>query len=243
MRRLMLVLMWTLLWAAPSEAAWALIGGAQTQQAEANDPVITFGVAPSASNKVLVAAAMTNEAQTMSFGATWAGTISTTIGPIDSAGFTLRAYIWCLTPDGADTSFTITTSGTAVAHVYAAEFSGGSCTQDGSTSSNDITGASPGTEEYVLTTDITTTNAASMLFGIIISTTSANFAPGTNMTQLGTDTTQTVSEYRILSATGTYDTPYSAAVNESAMLLSVAFQPAASVGNPARLLLLRVGGN
>lgn len=227
MRRLLLTFGLVLLWAAPSEAAWALVGGAQTQQSSGDDQTITFGVAPSASNKVLVAAAMGNETQTISLTG-WAGTITTTIGPLDSAGFTIRAYLFCLTPDGADTTFVVTTSGAATAQAVAAEFTGGSCTQDGSTSSNDITGATPGTEEYVLTTDITTTNAGSMLFGIVFSTTAANFAPGTNMTQLGTDTPAGAVEYRILVSTGTYDTPYSSAANESAMLLSAAFQPAAA---------------
>jgi hypothetical protein len=227
MRRLLLTLGLVLLWCAPSEAAWALVGGAQTQQSSGDDQTITFGVAPSASNKVLVAVAMGNKTQTIQIQG-WGGSVTETTGQVSSVGFTISAYIFCLTPDGADNTFVVFTSGAATAQAVAAEFSGGSCTQDGSTSSNDITGTSPGTEEYVLTTDITTTNAGSMLFGIVFSTTAANFAPGTNMTQLGTDTAAGAVEYRILTVTGTYDTPYSAAANESAMLLSVALQPAST---------------
>jgi hypothetical protein len=224
---------------APLEGAWAHV---QTAAAvTGDDAALTFGVAPGASNHIIVVVTIPVENQTVSI-SDWAPGITTTIGPTDSAGQTLRIYIFCGPGDGADTVLTPTTSGTAATRVMAAEFSGGTCTQDGSTQSNDDTGAGGVDNEYDLTTDVTTSHADSLVIGGIQAITTASYTAGTNFTLMGSSG-PSAAEYRITSGTGAFDTTWRTAAAETALLVGAAFRAAGggAASRPPSLTTLGVG--
>jgi hypothetical protein len=118
------------------------------------------------------------------------------------------------------------------------EFTGGTCTLDGTAQSNDDT-----TTPENLVTSVTVTGTNSLLIGGIRSDSAANFDPGASMVQFGTDGLAMAAEYRILVASGSFDTPWTSAANENALLVGVAFQAAGAASTGAKLLLLGVGGN
>jgi hypothetical protein len=232
------------LWAVPLplEGAWAHV---QTATAvTGDDAALTFAAAPGASNHIIVVVTIPVENQTVSI-ADWAPGITTTIGPIDDPGANaLRQYIFCAAGDGSDTVLTPTTSGTAATRVMAAEFSGGSCTQDGSTQHNAFTGAGGVDNEYVLTTDVTTSSSGSLVIGAIQSTSTASYTAGTNYTLMGSSG-PSGAEYRITVGTGSFDTTWRTAAAETVYMVGAAFTEAGGGGGggtASTRLLLGVGG-
>ena len=89
-----------------------------------------------------------------------------------------------------------------------------------------------------MTTDVTVTQSDSLLVGLVRSDSNANFAPGATLTQIGTDMLGSIAEYRILVASGTFDTTYTAAATENALLVGAAFRAAGGGGGAARNCLL-----
>lgn len=223
------------------EAAWVFVTG-QTATGSGNDQTLTFTDPIGSGNVVLILVASNNETDTFSITDTtldFASGTGLTIGPIDSAANTIRAYIFCAIGDGADATFTVTSSGTASAVSHGIEFSGGTCTQDGSTSSNDTSG----TSAHTLSTDLSISGSASLIVSIIRSTSAVDFDAGTDMTQFGTDAIAAAAEYRILTTSGTFDTPWTSAVNETTMLLSAGFLVSGGAAAPCLRGLLGVGCN
>lgn len=211
----------------------------QTATSSGDDVTITFTNPIGASNHVYLLVSIATEAQTVSITGTTL-TFSTAVGPVDSAGFAIREYIFCAQGDGVDATFVVTTSGAAAALTHGIEFSGGSCTLDGTAQSNDDSDDS----NYALTTDVTVTNSNSLLLGHIRSDSAANFNPGGSLTQFGTDGAAGSSEYRILVASGSFDTTWTSTATENALLVGAAFAAAGGgAATPCLRSLLGVGCN
>lgn len=221
----------------PLSAAIAVV---QVQTGSANDVVITFGSAWGASNHVLVAVIVNSGTQTVDL--TGITPTETVLHSQADVGLGLTGYVFCFPGDGADTSFTATTSGSGSARVAAIEISGGTCTEDGTSSGNTDT-ASP----YELATDITTTQSGSILIGIIHSTSVADFTvsgSGTSVPADGTDIgTVALGQYLIAGAAGAYDTTFTSAAAESTLQVAAAVQAAggAAPAKPKGLLTFGVG--
>lgn len=241
MRRLGFTLVALWLWWMPAPSGFAPWAHQQSGTAvNGNDSTFTFGAAPAADHKVIIGSCGTTEAQTISITG-WDPGITTTIGPIDSAGDNLRCYVFCAAGDGADTAFVATTSGTMSARTMAAAFSGGSCTQDGSTQSNDVSGAGGTPDEYLLSTDVTVTQTDSLLVGLMtVSTGGASYTMGTNFTEIG-QISGAAFQFRILTASGAFDTPFQTAAAESGLLLGAAFQSDGVAAAKCHRGLLKVG--
>lgn len=219
------------------DAAWAFVSG-QTATSSGNDAALTFTSAIGNGNIVLIGVALGVTDETISV-TNSAFAIDAVVGPID-ASTNRRIYIFCGTGDGTDGTFTITTSGAAAAMAHGIEFSGGTCTLDGTSQSTELSNQT----SHVLATDVSVTQTTSLLIGVIRSTSAADFDPGTDMTQFGTDAEATSAEYRILTGAGSFDVPFSSPVNETTLLVGAAFQASGGVEAPkCHRSLMGVGCN
>lgn len=220
-----------------ASAAWAFVTG-QAVTDSGNDVVLTFAGNMTAGNQVIVFASLAVENQTISITDT-TFSFAAVAGPVDSAGFTLRSYIFCGTVDATnDANLTVTTSGTAAATATAIEFSGGTCTLDGTVQSNDDSGDT----SYALTTDVTVTGSNSLLLGLIRSDSSATFTEDASLTLAG-ELNTAAAAYRILVASGSFDVPWTSAANENVLLAGAALQAAAAGSTTCMRSLLGVGCN
>lgn len=227
------------LWASPAWADWAAASGQTCTINNVNDGTCTLPGAAGNGNIVVVVGSLSVENQTLSITG-WTGSTATVAGPLDhsNAGVDIRIYVFCLTGDGSDTAFVGTTSGAGAAFVFAQEFTGGTCTQDGSTQTAEDTGS-----PYNLGTNVTVTNTNSLLVSMIRSTSAANFDPDGSFVQVGTDALAASMEYRILTSSGDFDTPWTSAMSETTLMVSLALQASGGGGasGAIRLLLLGVG--
>lgn len=209
----------------------------QEATANGNDATMTFGSAWGASNHVLVAVWQGDQVSTEDL--TGISVTETVIaGPVDLSG--LRGYLFCFAGDGSDNTVVITTSGSATVRAAGIEVSGATCTEDGSEQSNTDT-ASP----YPLTTDVTTTQDGSILFGIVRSNTAADFTASTATTSIPADGTDINGEalggYQITTTAGAYELVFTSAAPETTVLLVGAVKAAAVVATKPQRLLLGVG--
>ena len=226
------------LWLVPaiSIEARRAISIVQSVSEVGNDVVVTFGAAPASTNHVVIATIIQLETNTISITG-WTPTVNTLMGPVDSAGFAIRAYLFCTTGDDADTSFTATTSGSNQANVFALEMSGGSCTMEDS-DSNDT---DPGAMAHSLTTDLTTT-AGSLVVGWLSSATGATYTKHASYTLIADVTAEAAAQY-LITAGGSDDPTWTSSANEDALVLGASIL-AAGVAPTCRgaLSLLGVGG-
>jgi hypothetical protein len=236
MRRVLLTFA-LLLALVPMPSAFFAIGVPQTPVTfSANDPVVSFAGAPSGT--VCVLSIQNSKTDTASITGAPAA-VTTVFGPADQTSAGLRGYGWCWQGDGADNSFTVTTSGSAAARGFAIELTGTGAS-DGS-SFNDG-GASP----ITLSTDITTTGAGAILLALVHSTSVADFTSdsGNGFTSVAAGDTEigtvALGQYKVLGAPAAYDAPFTSAAGETTLITAMAISASAAV-NPCTRALLGVG--
>jgi hypothetical protein len=235
MRRLLAVLGLALFVAAPYAPVVLHAANAFVQQTSCglNDATCTFGAAPLAANKIIILTALDNEAQTLDI--TGFPTAETVIvSAQDSSGITSRFYAHCIDGgDGADTDFVATTSGTAIARVAAAEFSGmapcASVLRDAQRNDTDLT-----------------TVVGDIAMGFIHCTGVANLAAGAGYTSIPSADAEIVNnaqgEYKTAAGV-TEDTSFTSAVSEDCFLNGISLKEASVATGPpvGSLMLLGVG--
>lgn len=161
-----------------------------------------------AGNCIIVGAKNTTEARTLTPSATGV-TFTTLIGPTDHSGApNIQCYIWIGTVDtGGATTVTLTLdSGTDVIHGWVAEFSGLAAVSplDQSTSAQSAANQT----SHDITGTLTTTQADELLIGSYgFNGLSGTLTPETNFTAVHTTSSHSVGQWRIVSATGSYDAP------------------------------------
>lgn len=223
----------------------------QVAVARGDDPAVTFGSGWGVNNHIVVAAILSLKSNTLDLTGIVASETTLSGFPIDHTTDNPRGYMYCFpgTLEGGDTSFTASTSASAVAAVVAVEISGGSCTQSGSSSANDDNNS-----PYELTTDLSLSAGAFML-GLIRSTGGSNYTVtgsgtaigaagiGSNSDILNGDGAgDTLGQFQIVGGAGSYDTTYTSTNAETSLIMAAAVQAAASAVKPSGLLLLGVGG-
>lgn len=232
---LLLALIALLIGTAPAQAQIAFVTG-QVQIASGDDQTVVFPNPPGNGNVVYVWTRGNSEAVTIDLTGTPAAE-TVLAGPIDSPTHTLRTHAFCFVGDGVDNSFTVTTSSTGNVQTVAAEFSGGTCTLDGSVSFNDDD-ATP----YNLSSSLTTSTCGSILMALVTSNTVSNYTADGAFIGIGGSAGAathnssadfpggdgvgaSLFQYQITVATGTYDTPFTSAANEQSLLTALAVQP------------------
>jgi hypothetical protein len=234
MRRLLIIAVACVLWASPVHAAIEAVAG-QLATGSGDDATLTFPGAWGASNHVIVGTLLTGITNTAELTGITASEV-TLHGPAQDSGGTWKLYIWCFQGDGSDNTVIVTTNASATARSAGVEISGGTCTEDGTSSSNDTTGTS-----HALTVDITTTQAGSFMFSMIRGATTNYTATGGSspIPADGTDINgEALGAYRVLGAAGAYDADFSSTASETSYLGAAAVQPAAVVGGSAKSLML-----
>lgn len=250
MKRLLSLLVAAFLWTSPADAAIAAVT-TQVTDCSGNDCVLTFAGNWTENNVVVVGVRVNNTTNTVDL-TDISETESILHGPSDSTPGN-RFYLFCFVVDGtADLNVTVTTSGSASVTTLGAEFSGATCTEDGTSSGNDDSASA-----YELTSDVTTSVCGSMVIGLIGSSTTSNFSKNANYTALGDgghaseadynggdDTGNSLMQYLVTVATGTHDPTFTSAASEDAFIIGAAIQPtsacAAATGY-INLLLVGVG--
>lgn len=235
MKTLILVLALVATWAAPAQAAIAVVQTASTFGN--NNPVLTFGSAMGASNHILVAATVGSTAVSVDLTGITA-TETVLHGPVNHG--TSRVYAWCFQGDGSDTTVTLGGAGANI-RAIGIEISGGSCTEDGTSSSNSVAS----TTSHALTTDVTLA-AGSILFGIVTATdANADFTAGAGVTSVPAGNTEiesiSLGGYRIEASGAAYDLPFTSTVNRDTIMVGAAVQAAGGGGgggSTSRLMLL-----
>jgi hypothetical protein len=239
MRRLLSLVLGAVLLAAQAQAAIAFV---QQTSCGANDATCTFSAAPLAANKIIILATVDNEAQTIDI--TGFPTAEVTIVTAqDSPGITSRFYAFCIDGgDGADVDFVATTSGTGIARVAAAEFSGMEACASvlRNNQGNDTSAAT----SHPLTTDLTTV-AGDEVMGFIHCTGTANLAASSATSIPGSDAeiaNNAQGQYKAAAGV-TEDTVFTSAVAEDCFLNGISLKEASvAAGPPAgSLMLLGVG--
>jgi len=253
MKRIMVVVLAFLVWVMPLRPflapLWAAAAFLQETSCSGNDATCTFGAAPSASNLVLVIVGV-DESNTVTIeGWTPAETVS--YGPVDSTGQNRRAYVFCVPGDGVETAMTIQTSGSAGTHTAAIEVSGigNDCAAafDDAETAADADCQGSGTQAHSLVTALTTTAAGDFIIGMIYAQTTADFTAGANYTLSPASGTeiggQTIAEWKVAGASGSEDTNWTSAANETTSCWAAAFKATAVAGGPpvGSLGLLGVG--
>jgi hypothetical protein len=222
------------------EAAWATVGTNIASTTNIDDPVMTFpDGAIGNGNVVIIVASVEDTAVTVSIESS-SFAISALSGFPKDASTNRRMYVFCGIGDGTDAQFTVTTSTTASVIARGIEFSGGTCTLDGTAQSTALTNQTT----HALTTDVTVTASDSLLIGAVRSTTAANFDPVGSLTQFGTDGTVLSAGYQILVASGDFDPQWTSAATETTIIVGVALQAAGGGGGGGTaksLLLMGVG--
>lgn len=207
------------LWTVTLHAEWAALSSCEGTSS-GDDQTLTLGCTPATGQYVVLLVTGADETTTFSITGSTLTWVALT-NHIDSAGFSLRTKFFCAQGDGVDSTYVVTTSDSTSALAFAKGFSGGTCTVDGAVQSND----DANTPEN-LTTNVTSASNCSLLLGSIRSTSAANFDPGTNMTQFGTDALTGSAEFRILTVAGANDTPWTSAANENALLVALSVSAA-----------------
>ena len=236
MRRSLCVLFVALLALVPPglfAAAPFAIAVVQSATTFGSAPTMTWTVAPSASNTIVMIVQMENEAQTISVGG-WTPSVTTLAGPIDSAISTFRGYIFCTVGDGADTTMLPVASSNAVIFAIAVEVSGAescaSITRDTEFGDNSAVTA------HVLGTALTAT-AGDFIYAQVLAVNGANFTHDAGFTDSVPTgdvevNTQALAQYLLSSAGGSQDAPFSSSTTETTQLLAVALIPASGGGPP-----------
>jgi hypothetical protein len=176
----------------------------------------------------MILVAMNNESATVTI--TGTPNTFTTFGPYDSPANTMRLYVFCDVITDADDTFTVTTSGAETASSRGAEFTGGTCTQDGTEQRNDDSGVN-----HVLTTDVTVSASNSILMSLLRtdSAASATADTGNGAVRIATSGAFAHASYRILTGAGAFDAPWTTAASETTHLLGIAFLASApTYGSP-----------
>lgn len=240
MRRVLLTLALCLLLVPVPEARLPFaIAVVQTASGSGDEVAVTFSGAWGASNHVVAVVANNNDSSVTSI--TGVSTSITTLLVNTDVGV-LGISAWCWPGDGSDTSFTASTTGGGVARVVAVEVSGAGCDVDGTPGSN-----ADSTTPYNLSPLYTTTVDGALILGMAHSTSASDYAADTGTTAIPSDETDiggvSLGGYRIAGAAGTYDLPFTSAVNETSILAAAAVKPAAAGATaPRGLLTLGIGG-
>lgn len=218
----------------------------QQTSCRGDDVTCTFPGSPNGSNHILVALYVNSKANTVGITG-----ITPTEDVLHDAGDhpteALRSYVFCWQADAGDTTFVATSSASGTMSVAAVEFSGGSCTEDGTSAHNPGTGTSH-------SATVTTSSSGSLLIGLVASTTVTNFtAVGGGCTTgipssladiaAGDNAGVGVGCYGVLGAGGAYNTDFTSAASEVTLTVAAAVQAAGGGASaPRSLLLLGVGG-
>ena len=193
-------------WLASVRAAAAYV---QETTCAGNDVTCTFAAAPLATNIVLVALRLGDEAQTIDITG-WPNAETVSLGPVDSSTGTARGYLFCMVGDGLDTTFVATSSGAATPRVAAVEVSGiwTTCTTalDDAEVAADFDCQGSGTTAHSLATVLTTSAAGDFIWAYVLSSNTANFTAGSGYTSVpsgnGEINSNAQAEWKVAGASG-----------------------------------------
>lgn len=247
MRRLLLGLAFVLWAAVPSQAAITVV---QTAVNRVNDGAVTFSSGWTTGNHVVVVAIINSTTQTVSLSGINA-TPTPLAGPTDYVGQSIRGYAFCFPTvlDAADTAFTANSSGSGFVLVVAVEIAGGSCTQDGAEASQTTTALTT----HTIGSPTTTTATGSFVIAAIEAVSVSDFTAATG-TGLGDGSATAdimgganvgvgLGQYFVAGAPGAQSVSFTSTVNETALVIMAAVQPAAAATPSKSLMLLGVGGH
>ncbi|AMV27367.1 hypothetical protein VT84_23410 [Gemmata sp. SH-PL17] len=163
-----------------------------------------------AGNVIVVGARIANEALGVTPSATGV-TFTTLLGPTNhsSAGVNVRAYLWLgVVNTGGATTVTLTLSSSSdTIHGWVSEFSGvaTSSALDQTATAESVSAGTSGN----ISAPVTTTQADELLVANYALNGSATATPGSGYTNIVGGARAALGEYRIVSATGNYDCPFS----------------------------------
>lgn len=205
------------------------------------DAAITFDAPWGASNHVLLAVMVYSQSVTVDItGITNAEVVLH--GPTAHAGNTLNIYLFCWQGDGSDADATIDISAGVGYRTVGVEIAGGSCTEDGTSDSAQLSNIGPHT------LSITTSQAGSFLFGAIASSSAADFTAGGTTTGIGVGDATTdvdglmLGGYEILSGSGSATMTFTSSTSENRLMGVAAVQASGGGGGgggstPRQLLM------
>jgi hypothetical protein len=204
-----------------------------TSAGSADDQVIDFGSATSASNVVVAGYRLATDTATVDV----AGVVETVIHVYQPTGIEIGILCWV----GGSQTYTFTTSGGTAAAVAAIEVSGtDGCTEDGTSDDRNVTGSSPTAADAP-----PTIQAGSLVFGTVWAGNSANFSCDGSYTCIPSDGTDIggfgLAQWRIAPTTTTYDSPFTWSGTENTFLAVAGIAATASGSGPCLLMLMGIG--
>jgi hypothetical protein len=226
-----------------THAPFAIAVVGTTKTSTGIDQTITFDSAVTSGQHVLIMAVVYDQAGTLDL-TDISVTEDIVINGDAHASQNLRLFAFCYAEDGSSDS-TVILDSSHTTRAAAVVISGGSCTLDGSASSNDETGT-----QHNLTVDVTVTETTSFMMGFVASTSTADFTSA-GFTPRPSDNSEIdgIAQGQYLVPTdpaGVYDVALFSAASETTIVGAFAVKAAGGGGGsakvPAALLLRGVGG-
>lgn len=203
--------------------------------AQADDAVLTFAGATSASNVVVAGYRLSAEAQTVDV----SGVTETVLHVTEFGGGTFEMGIVCFV--GGSTSYTFTSSTTGQVTIAALEVSGtNGCTEDGTSDSNQATTAS---SPLALDAPVSV-SAGSLVFGVIGAGNDVNFSCTDGYTCLpadGTDVSDRILAQYVISGGGSHDLQFTWTGTESALLVGAGIAAAGGAAVTCLRMMMGMG--